>query len=633
MLNKTLFLEIDKPNYVPLYTVQYDYNSRFYEITILNNSQPLDLTGIRVIVAGKKPDGKEVLNSCEVLDAKKGLIQLELTEQMNAVNGASEYALELFSADGMLSSQPFKLIVTRSTISKSVESSKELGALKDALNEVQNIDQRFAETNAQLSTRATKIEVEIERKRIDAFTALPSGSTTGDAELIDARVGADGVTYSNLGDAIRTQTGFLNDLLFEKSVNLFDKNIADRGYYQGSADQPIELRPNDGYFGVLMPCKPLTTYTISESNYYVYTVNENKVRVGGIQGSTTLGQVTVTTPANTAYLVFSGVYANINEVMVVEGDGSSLPSTYQPYGIERKFAPSSITDKVEDVYYVGESYENKQLTPLLKSLQDNTKKKVIYIQQGVYDIFQEIGGKTFLDTITSSTDWKEVSVFVPDNTRIVGIGNVVLNYLPSSSEANVASAGKMSVLNVRGAVEIENITINCQNCRYGIHDETSNNSAYENKIHKYKNVRINFLDGGVVGSPSGICFGCGFGNGCSFEFDSCKFEVKRPSGGALYMHDWKGSATISIKNSMMKNLNNTNASALQFGNTHSQSNDGGEVVVDVENCYLFGTVNVINGVGISNLRNSFNLSLIKCNDVKTEVQSTLANPYEIKVYK
>ena len=151
MLTKPVYLEIDKPNYVPIYTVQYDYNSRFYEITILNNSQPLDLTGIRVIVAGKKPDGKEVFNSCKVLDAKKGLIQLELTEQMNAVNGASEYALELFSADGMLSSQPFKLIVTRSTISKSVESSKELGALKDALNEVQDIDNRFAQTNAQLS--------------------------------------------------------------------------------------------------------------------------------------------------------------------------------------------------------------------------------------------------------------------------------------------------------------------------------------------------------------------------------------------------------------------------------------------------------------------------------------------------
>lgn len=157
MLNKTLFLEIDKPNYTPIYSVQYDYNSRFYNITILNQSQPLDLTGLRVVVAGKKPDGEDVFNSCKILDAKKGQVQLELTEQMNAVNGASEYALELFSADGMLSSQPFKLIVTRSTIPKSVESSKELGALKDALNEVQDIDNRFAQTNAQLSETSNRI--------------------------------------------------------------------------------------------------------------------------------------------------------------------------------------------------------------------------------------------------------------------------------------------------------------------------------------------------------------------------------------------------------------------------------------------------------------------------------------------
>lgn len=211
MLNKTLFLEIDKPNYVPIYTVQYDYNSRFYEITILNNSQPLDLTGIRVIVGGKKPDGKEVFNSCKVLDAKKGLIQLELTEQMNAVNGASEYALELFSADGMLSSQPFKLIVTRSTISKSVESSKELGALKDALNEVQDIDNRFAQTNAQLSELANKgttVEVlervtkeEIDRQIADGTIAnltIANNSITNE-KLATRSVKPENCTFFNDG--------------------------------------------------------------------------------------------------------------------------------------------------------------------------------------------------------------------------------------------------------------------------------------------------------------------------------------------------------------------------------------------------------------------------------------------------
>lgn len=42
--------------------------------------------------------------------------------------------------------------------------------------------------------------------RVDNLTeTITPGTTTGDAEIIDARVGADGVTYSNLGNAIRGQ--------------------------------------------------------------------------------------------------------------------------------------------------------------------------------------------------------------------------------------------------------------------------------------------------------------------------------------------------------------------------------------------------------------------------------------------
>lgn len=58
-----------------------------------------------------------------------------------------------------------------------------------------------------------KNDIQAQKARIDTFTTLQEGSTTGDAELIDGRTGADGTIYTNIGDAIRTQCGNLNNLL------------------------------------------------------------------------------------------------------------------------------------------------------------------------------------------------------------------------------------------------------------------------------------------------------------------------------------------------------------------------------------------------------------------------------------
>lgn len=55
-----------------------------------------------------------------------------------------------------------------------------------------------------------KDEIEVERKRIDNIAKLEDGSTTGDAELRDIRIGANGKTYDTAGNAVREQFKNIN---------------------------------------------------------------------------------------------------------------------------------------------------------------------------------------------------------------------------------------------------------------------------------------------------------------------------------------------------------------------------------------------------------------------------------------
>ena len=89
-----------------------------------------------------------------------------------------------------------------------------LNKIEDAIdkineNEINNsaslskrIDNNFSVLDA---TKADTLELEVQKSRVDSLTALSHGSTTGDAELIDGRIGCDGRVYNNIGNAIREQ--------------------------------------------------------------------------------------------------------------------------------------------------------------------------------------------------------------------------------------------------------------------------------------------------------------------------------------------------------------------------------------------------------------------------------------------
>ena len=85
-------------------------------------------------------------------------------------------------------------------------------------------------TNASVSANTSNIqelstESTVLSARMDEFTKLKEGSTTGDAELADGRVGADGKTYDNIGGAIRGQVADLKSDLNEVDSRLSESIV------------------------------------------------------------------------------------------------------------------------------------------------------------------------------------------------------------------------------------------------------------------------------------------------------------------------------------------------------------------------------------------------------------------------
>ena len=77
--------------------------------------------------------------------------------------------------------------------------------IKDIISKLSTNTNKIENIGSQLDTKANEIDLEIERKRINSFTSLTEGSTSGDAELIDGRIGDDYKVYDNIGSAIRGQ--------------------------------------------------------------------------------------------------------------------------------------------------------------------------------------------------------------------------------------------------------------------------------------------------------------------------------------------------------------------------------------------------------------------------------------------
>lgn len=212
----------------------------------------------------------------------------------------------------------------------------------------------------QKSGEAIAEELAVERARIDNLVASP---TPGDSELVDIRVGADGVTYESAGTAVREQVSNVKNAVNRyvgEPVNLFNKDSTknEHGYYirgeTTSSDvegcgvsHPIYVEYGDSFILKY----PYGTYGKNCANAF----DKNGVFVKSFQNSeidsnNNLAILNIDREA-ISYIVIN-VTTNqksavpIDKCMIVRGASfDEFPETYVPYAVDSSNMGGFVTPK------------------------------------------------------------------------------------------------------------------------------------------------------------------------------------------------------------------------------------------------------------------------------------------------
>ena len=181
--------------------LQGEINSRFLEITITDKGSFFNLTEKTVMVYMTKPDGKIIFNSCSVVDAPNGKINVSLTSQMSIAAGTvKDFKIHIIGSDKTrlkITGICLK-IKNAANADEAIESTNEFTALIEALSKadgsLEYVEQFLKDKEQEIDALKQSAETLIEQikaegsQTIQGVTENFNTAMTGFNQEIDAAV-------------------------------------------------------------------------------------------------------------------------------------------------------------------------------------------------------------------------------------------------------------------------------------------------------------------------------------------------------------------------------------------------------------------------------------------------------------